>query len=195
MLRRKKIFYGWWIALAAAVLQFLGGGTFYYGLSVFFNPIRQTFGWTAAAISIAFTFQRVETGILGPVAGFLVDKVGPRKLMLAGWGIVGLGFLLMSRIDSLWAFYGTFFIIATGMSFGSQLVTITALASWFNRKRSRALSLMFIGAGVSGLLVPLLALSIDKFGWRDTLNIVGIGVWVICLPICLVMRHKPAQYG
>jgi len=195
MLRRRKIFYGWWIALVSAILLFFSGGTFFYGFTVFFNPIRQTFGWTAAATSVAFIFQRLEVGILGPLVGFLVDRVGPKKLMLSGWIIVGLGFLLMSRIDSLWAFYISFMTIAIGLSFGSFVVPTTAVANWFTKKRSRAMTLLYCGAGASGVLVPLLALSISQLGWRETLTFIGIGLWAICLPLCLVMRHRPSQYG
>ena len=89
--RRGKIFYGWWIVAAAVVLNFFVGGTFIYGFTVFFNPIRNTFGWGAAVTSVAFTLQRLETGFLEAVAGFLVDRVGPRKLMLGGWSVVGVG--------------------------------------------------------------------------------------------------------
>jgi MFS family permease len=193
--RRKGIFYGWWIVAAAATMHFFGGGTFYYGFTVFFNPIRETFGWSAAVTSVAFTLQRLEQGIIGPVAGFLVDRVGPRKLMLAGWAVVGLGFVLMSQINSLWAFYGTFVVMAVGMSFASGLVSNTAIAHWFTRKRSRALTITFMGPGLCGVLVPLLASLIGQFGWRETLTFAGIVLWVIGLPLSLVMRHKPSQYG
>ncbi len=181
--------------MVSAILNFFAGGTFFYGFTVFFNPIRETFGWTAALTSIAFTLQRIETGILGPIAGFLVDRVGPRKLMLFGWGIFGLGFILMSRINSLWAFYGSILIIAVGISFGSFIIINTTVAKWFTKKRSRALTLVYVGFGASGILVPVLALLISQFEWRTTLVIVGTGLWVICLPLCLVMRHKPEQYG
>jgi len=192
---KRKIFYGWWIVLASAILNVFAGGTFFYGFTAFFNPIRQTFGWTAAVTSIAFVFQRLEMGALGPLAGFLVDRVGPRKLALCGWSVVGLGFLLMSRIDSLWAFYGSFLVIAMGFSFGSFVVLNTAVAHWFIKKRSRALTLIYVGFGVSGILVPLVALSISQFGWRETLIIVGITLWAIGIPLSLLMRHKPEQYG
>ncbi|MBI4188248.1 MAG: MFS transporter [Chloroflexi bacterium] len=195
MLKKRKIFYGWWIVAASAALHFFSGGAFYYGFSVFFNPIRDTFGWTAAITSVAFTLRGFETGVLAPVAGILVDRLGPRKLMLSGWGIIGLGFILMSRINSLWAFYGSFLLVATGMSLSSGVVTNSAIANWFTRKRSRALAITFIGPGASGLLAPLLALSISQFGWRETLVITGIILWVVGLPLSLVIRHKPGQYG
>jgi len=193
--KSKKIFYGWWIVLAAAAMHLFGGGTFYYGFTVFFNPIRNTFGWTAAVTSIAFTLQRLESGIIGPIAGVLVDRIGPRKLMLTGWVIVGLGFLLMSRVASLWSFYSAFLLIAIGTSLASGLVSNVAIANWFSKKRSRALAITFIGPGVSGLMAPLLALLLGKFGWRETLVMVAIALPLLCLPLSLVMRHKPGQYG
>jgi len=194
---RKKItiFYGWWIVFASAVLNFFIGGTFYYGFTVFFNPIRETFGWSAATTSVAFIFQRLETGILGPIAGFMVDRVGPRKMMLCGWGIIGLGYLLMSHINSLWAFYGTFILIAIGISFGSFIVMNASVANWFFKKRSRAMTLVYVGFGASGLLVPIMAWLIERYDWRTTLLIIGVGLWVVSLPLCLIMRHKPKPYG
>ncbi len=191
----KKVFYGWWIVSAAAVLHFIGGGTFYYGFTTFFNPIRQTFGWTAAATAGAFALQRLEAGILGPAAGYLVDKLGPRKLMVSGWAVTGLGFFLMSRTDSLWTFYGSFLVIAIGTSFAFGVVTMATIANWFARKRSRAMALLYIGPGLCGVLAPLLVLSIGRFGWRDALVIVSIGLWGIGIPLSLLMRHKPGQYG
>ncbi|MFC1952826.1 MFS transporter [Chloroflexota bacterium] len=193
--RKRKLFYGWWMVAAAVVMHFFGGGTFYYGFTVFFNPIRNNFGWTAAITSVAFSLQRLEFGILGPLAGFLVDRIGPRKMMFAGWSVVGLGFLLMSRINSLWAFYAAFMVIAMGFSFASGTVINTAIANWFNRKRSRAIALTFMGPGLSGILVPILALAVSQFGWRETLTIASFVLWGVGVPLSLVMRHKPAQYG
>ena len=195
MIKKRNFFYGWWIASAGAFLNFFTGGTFNYGFTVFFNPIRETFGWNAATTSVAVSLRGVETGGLDPVVGFLVDKVGPRKLMLFGWSIVGLGFILMSRINSLWTFYGTFIIITTGISFGSSVVTHTTITHWFRKKRSRAMSIVFIGTGLSGVLAPLIALSINHYGWRETLFIIGIAAWAIGLPLSLLFRRNPEQYG
>ena len=195
MPRKRKIFYGWWMVGAATILNFFMGGTFVYGFTVFFNPIRNTFGWGAAVTSIAFTLQRLEEGFLGVFVGFLVDKVGPRKLMLAGWSVVGLGYLLMSRTDALWSFYGSFLIIATGLNFAAFVVVFTAIANWFEKKRSRAMTVVVTGFGASGALVPLVAIAVSELGWRETLTFAGIGLWLIGIPLSLLMRHKPGQYG
>lgn len=194
-LRKGKIFYGWWIVGAAAILNIFAGGTFIYGFTIFFNPIRNTFGWSAAVTSVAFTLQRFESGVFEALAGFLVDKMGPRKLMLGGWSVVGLGFWLMSRINSLWEFYGSFLLIATGMSFAVFIVIFATIANWFDKKRSRAITLVVAGFGISGMLVPLVALAVGNFGWRETLIIMAITAWLIGIPLSLLMRHKPTQYG
>ena len=162
--RKRKIFYGWWIVAAAIVLNFFVGGTFVYGFTVFFNPIRNTFGWGAAVTSVAFTLQRLESGFLEAAAGFLVDRVGPRKLMLGGWGAVGFGFLMMSRVNSLWSFYGSFLLIAVGMSFAAFIVIFAPIANWFEKKRSRAMTLVATGFGASGILVPLVAYAVGELG-------------------------------
>ena len=96
--KQRKLFYGWWMVIAGIVMHFFGGGTFFYGFTVFFNPIRQTFGWTAAVTSVAFSLQRLEFGILSPVAGFLVDRVGPRKMMFVGWAIAGMGAIIITLL-------------------------------------------------------------------------------------------------
>lgn len=193
--KKRKFFYGWWVVLASGVMRFFESGSFYYGFTTFFNPIRNTFGWTATVTSVAFSLQRLETGALGPISGFLVDRIGPRRMMFIGWSIAGLGFLLMSRINSLWAFYGAFTIIAMGMSFGAYMPGNTVIARWFIRKRSRALTLSALGPGISGTVVPLIALAIVQFGWRTSLVTLGIAAWAICLPFCLLVRDKPSHYG
>ena len=195
MSKVKNIFYGWWIVLAAAFMSILAGGTFFYGFTVFFNPIRLTFGWTAAATSVAYALRNLESGFLTPVVGILADKINPRKLLLIGWVVAGLGFLLMSRINSLWAFYASFLIIAVGFSFGAWIVLTTVVAKWFNKKRSRAFTLLGVGYGLSGVLAPLMQLSVNNFGWRTSLVIIGAVIWAIGLPLCFVIRDRPSRYG
>ena len=195
MVRKRKLFYGWWVAWTAALLNFFAGGTFIYGFTVFFNPIRNTFGWSSTVTSVAFSLRGLEIGLLDPIVGLLVDRVGPRKLLFAGWGMLGLGFLLMSRINSIWSFYATFLLLTAGFSFGSFVVLNTAITHWFNKKRSRALGIIYVGMGASGLLAPLLALSIDQLGWRTTLVVIGIVSLTVVMPLCTLMKHKPEQYG
>jgi MFS family permease len=193
--KRGKFFYGWWIVIACILMHFMGGGAFFYGFSVFFNPIRDEFGWTAAQTSIAFTLRGLETGAFSPLVGILVDRMGPRTMMVSGWVVIGLGFMVMSQIHSLWAFYGAFLLVALGMSFGTGIVMNTVVANWFNKKRSRALALVFIGPGISGVLAPVLALGIAHLDWRNTLLITGIVLLSFGVPLSFLFRHKPGDYG
>lgn len=195
MPKKNTIFYGWWIALTAAILNLVTGGTFIYGFTTFFNPIRNTFGWSAAITSFAFTLRGLESGLLDPVVGYMVDKYGPKRLILGGWFVAGLGYMLMSRINSLWMFYFAFVVIAGGFCFGTFVVFNSAVANWFIKKRSRAITLIYVGFGLSGILVPLVAWSVDQFGWRDTAVYTGLSLWLAGIPLSLVMRHKPEQYG
>ena len=195
MPKKRKVFYGWWIVLAGGFLRFYESGAFYYGFTAFFNPIRKTFGWTAAETSVAFSLQRLEAGAMGPLSGFLADRIGPRRMTLIGWTIAGLGFLLVSRVTALWAFYVSFLVIAIGMSFGAWLPVNTVITRWFTKKRSRAITLSALGPAIGGTVVPLIALAIGQFGWRTSLVILGVAAWAICLPVARVIRDSPSQYN
>jgi MFS family permease len=85
----KKIFYGWWIILACFLIASYTGGVVYYGFTAFFEPIVEEFGWSYTQVSIAFSIRGLEMGMLAPIVGFLVDRLGPRKLTFAGGFILG----------------------------------------------------------------------------------------------------------
>ncbi|MFC1936921.1 MFS transporter, partial [Chloroflexota bacterium] len=89
---KPRIFYGWWIVSATVVAFALSGGVILYGFSTFLMPLSKEFGWSRAAIAGAFSLSRVEGGLLGPIGGFLVDKYGPRKVMLFGITLTSAGF-------------------------------------------------------------------------------------------------------
>jgi len=193
--RKGRVFYGWWIVAACATLNFYIGGAFFYGFGAFFDPIRTAFGWSYTVVSFANSLQRLEGGIAAPIVGFLFDRVGPRKLMLVGLAFGGLGFVVLSRINSLWTYYVAFMLISAGFSTGGGAVNRATIANWFIRNRTKALALMVTGFGASGALVPVVVWAISRLGWRDTLFYIAIGLWVIGLPVSLLMRHRPEQYG
>ncbi len=194
--RKPKLFYGWWIVLGATIADALSGGFYLYGFSAFFMPLINDFGWSRAATSGAFSLSRIEGGLLGPLGGFLVDKFGPRKMMLIGMTMIGAGFILLSRIDSLVAFYLVFTLcIAVGVTLGIHQAVIVAVTNWFIKKRGMALGFASTGMGIGGALVPVLAWLIVQYGWRDTAVITGLTFWFVGIPIALMMRHRPEQYG
>lgn len=193
--RIPKIFYGWWIAIASSTMTTYYGGVVYYGFTAFFTPIVNEFGWTRAATSFAFSLQRLEGGIVAPIVGYLIDKLGPRKLNLFAVTVGGLGLLLLSQINSLLTFYAAFLIISVGQSAGFYTVGATTVANWFVRNRGKAMGFLTGGVCLAGTLVPVLVWLIHSYGWRWALVIAGLGMWVIGIPLSLVLRHRPEQYG
>lgn len=195
MVKVRGIFYGWWVAIAGLTYNYYQAGTFWYGFGAFFGPIVDHFGWTRAATSVAFSIQQSETGMFAPFVGYLIDKFGPRRVMVVGTTITGFGFIILSRVNSLATLYAAMAILALGMSLGSYIVISACVANWFNRLQGRALAIFTSGAGLAGTLVPLVVFMIDWQGWRTSLVIVGIGTWLIGIPLSLILRKRPEDYG
>ncbi|MEE2881272.1 MAG: MFS transporter, partial [Chloroflexota bacterium] len=144
--QQPRIFYGWYIVTAHMLFHFYMSVVFVYGMSVFLNPITMQMGWTRAQFSMAAGLQRIEGSIASPVIGFVVDRFGPRKVILTGVLLILVGVILLSQIQSLPLFYGSYLLIALGMSATIGIPFSTPVAKWFRRKRGTAMGLMFVGA-------------------------------------------------
>ena len=189
------VFYGWWIVGACSLIALYTGGVIVLGFTAVFEPIANEFGWSYTQISVAASLRGLEVGLLAPFVGFLVDRWGPRRLLIGGAIINGLGLMPLSRITSIGMFYGAFALMAIGMSACTGTVMITAVANWFRRKMAKATGIVVTGFALGGLLVPLVTALIDILGWRTAIFTLSLGVWVITLPLSLLVRHKPEQYG
>jgi len=189
------VFYGWWIVVACFFISLYVGGVVFYGFTTLIEPLADDFGWSYTQISFAASLRGMEMGILAPLVGILVDRWGPRRLLFGGLIITSLGLMLLSRTTSLGMFYGAFVLIAIGMSTCSSTVLMTAVANWFRRKIGIATGIMICGYGFSGLLIPVIVKLIDMYEWRMTLALLTIGLLAVCLPLSLLVRHKPEQYG
>ena len=190
-----RIFYGWWIVLACFLLALYRGGAATYGFTAFFDPIVEEFGWSYTTVSIAFSFRGLEMGILAPLMGFLVDRLGPRKLAFSGVLITGFGLILLGLTTSLAMFYGAFVLFIFGASGCSGTVFMTAAAHWFRRNVGKAMGIVACGGSAGGILIPLIVWLIDVYQWRITLIILGLGMWALGIPLSFIIRHRPEQYG
>ena len=189
------MFYGWWIVAAGAGIQTIVGALLMQSYGAYFVLLREDFGWSKALIAGAFAMSRIESGILGPLQGWLIDRFGPRAVMRVGLLTFGIAFMLFSRIDSLLMFYLTFFLLALGSSLGGFVSVTVALVHWFNRNRAKAVALSQSGFSLGGLAVPVVIAALSTYGWRTTAFASGVLVLLVGLPLAQLVRHRPQQYG
>ena len=192
---RDRIFYGWWIVAAGFGLEALIGALVFHAYGAYVVLLREEFGWSKTMLSAAFSMARMESGILGPIQGWLTDRFGPRALIRVGMMIFGLGFILFSQFTSTLGFFATFFLMALGSSLGGYLPISVAIVSWFRRRRALALSISATGMAVGGFLTQLVALSLTRYGWRWTAAGSGGLILLLGLPIAQLVRHRPEIYG
>lgn len=193
--RVQGVFFGWWIVAAACVIQSLNQGLLGQGFTLYFLPLQAEFGWSRALLSSGYALSHVESGVLGPLEGWLADRFGPRRVVLVGVLLLGVGFILLSMIHSLGAFFGAFLVISAGSSLCGFLPLSVAVLNWFVRQRSLALGVAMAGAGLGGVIVPMVAWGVTNHGWRSMALVSGLVIWLVGFPMALLVRHKPEQYG
>lgn len=190
-----KIFYGWWVVAACFLIAFFYTGMVSFGFTAFVEPIAVEFGWSYAQISLAASLRGMEMGIFAPLIGFWVDRFGARRLLLAGTLSIGLGLLLLSRMQSLAVFYTAFVVIGFGTSATSSTVTTPAIADWFKKDIGKALGITNTGVASGGILLPLITVLIVQYNWRTAAAILGAVMLLIGMPLCFVVRSRPAAPG
>ena len=194
--QKPRIFYGWWIVLAAFVALTFTSMTVGYGFSVFYKRLIDHFGWTRTQLAGAISLSRLETGFLGGIGGFLVDKFGPRAIILLGVVISSLGLILLSMINSLLEFYVVFILVVmVGRSLSSMIAIDTTVANWFIRRRGTAFGLLRAAVAVGAAGVIVVSWFISEFGWRAAFVASGIGTFAIGIPTAFVMKRRPEYYG
>jgi MFS family permease len=190
-----RVFYGWWIVLASAGVQLLGGALWSQATGAYMVLMQAEFGWSATVVSLAFALTRVESGLLGPLQGWMADRFGPRAILQLGTVIFGVGCMMFSQVDSLLSFFLIFALIAIGSSLGGFATLMVSLVHWFDRHRSKAVSISQIGYSVGGLCLPAVVWSLETYGWRNTAFASGVIILLLGLPIGHVVRHRPEDRG
>ena len=190
-----RLFYGWWMVLAGFGVEILHGTLLFHSFTAYVLPLEQEFGWSRAAIAGVFAMARAESGLLGPLQGWLTDRYGPRWMMVIGNAVFGLGFVLFSRVESLLSFYLCFAVIALGSSLGGFMPIATSLTNWFTRWRAAAMGIAMSGAGVGGMFVPVVVWSLAAHGWRATALWSALLIVAVAVPTSLAMRRSPEEHG
>lgn len=189
------IFYGWWILLACFIISVITGAVTFFGFTAFFDPLVKEFGWSYTQVSFALSLRGIEMSMLSPVVGFLVDRLGSRRIALWGVVTIGIGFVLLSFTQELWMFYASIILIAFGGGGCTGVVMMHVITNWFQSKIGLALGIVTSGFGASGFLIPVIVWLIDDFGWRTAVIIIGAGTWLIGIPLVFVIRNTPEECG
>ncbi|HEX2930594.1 MAG TPA: MFS transporter [Candidatus Binatia bacterium] len=180
----------WWLVIAGCITHAVNTGFSYFGMSAFFPSFEREFGWSRTAISGAFSLARVESGILGPLEGYLTDRVGAHRMLFVGLIICTLGFLALSWVNSLPMLYIVIVLgIVLGSSLGYNMPISVIIAKVFRERRSLAFGIFRMGPGISGPLVPLVGWVIGLWGWRWAAILSAIVVFSIGLPMALLINR------
>jgi MFS family permease len=184
-----------WTVVAAVWITLAIAFGLYFSFPVFFVALLEEFGWSRGATAGAFSLSSVVQGLLSPVAGLLVDRLGPRRVILAGTFLLGGGCLLSSRIASLPSLYlMTGVVAAAGVCAVGWVPSGALIARWFPDRQGSAMGLAFSGMGMGVLVIgPLAQWLIAARGWRVAYLILGAGTLAVLVPLVwLGTREAPA---
>jgi sugar phosphate permease len=180
---------------AGCGLQFLQAGLLHHAFGGYLAVLQDDRGWNKTQLSGAAALQQMESAIIGPLLGWIMDRFGPQGVIRLGVVVFGAGFMLLSTIDSLLGFYGAFIVVALGSSMCGFFPINVSLINWFERQRARALSALSLGLAFGGIFVPVVGWSLVTFGWRVTAFGSGVCAILVGLPLAMVIRNRPEDYG
>jgi len=184
------------IAVGGA-LRVLGGGLYFYGFSVFFLPLSQDLGLSRAATSLVFSLARAQGAFEGPVAGYFMDRYGPRPLILIAIVMSGVGHMLLADVQSYLALLVIYLgVVSLSFQAGFMDAPMLIANTWFIRMRTRAMSIVSASVNLGGfLLTPVLAWAIHMWGWRSAAFGAGVVFLLVGLPLALLVRRSPESMG
>ena len=195
--RLSDLYYGWRMIAVGSMLRILGGGLYFYGFSVFFLPLSQDLALSRASTSLVFSLARAQGAFEGPIAGYFMDRHGPRPLMIMALMMTSIGHMILSGVHS----YVTLLIVYMGvvsLSFHAGFMDAPMLIAntWFIRKRTMAMALISGSVGIGGFIfTPILSMFVHAFGWRQAAFACGIVFMVVGMPLALLVRRSPESIG
>jgi len=180
-------------AVTAFVVLFCIVGVALWGLPFYYDFMVQQFGWTRAQVTSGNALSKLVVGpIFGFLAGWVVDRFGPRRMMMIGILMAGVALVGLSRTSSLGMFYFFYFFNALGYVCGGPLPNQVLLTRWFDRSRGKAMGFAYLGIGIGGATVPWISHAlVQHFGWQAALRMLGFSIVVVSFPLALLVKEPP----
>ena len=194
---RLPFFYGWVIVAAAFVASLSSGGLQSFTFGVFVKPMSEGLGWSRTAMTGALAIRTYAGAALAPVYGRLVDRYGPRYLMMLTAIVGGVVTVLLSRVQEIWQFYAIFALLGlSGGTGAGGVVAESTVNKWFIRLRGRAIAFGTMGNVAAGvILAPLIGLVIATSGWQPAWLIVAAIFFILLLPFAFLTARRPEDMG
>lgn len=194
-MRRRKVFHGWKLVAAGAATQALQSGLLTQAYGNYAVLLERQFGWSKTNFSVAFALMRAESGLLGPLQGWALDRYGTKLVMRIGAVLMGLGMIGFSQITNLWQFFVALGVAAVGASLAGFLSVTSATVRWFERHRAKALSLSGTGFAIGGIATPGVVWVLRTIGWRWTAALSGLVVIAVAYPLASLFGETPEERG
>ncbi|GIW08516.1 MAG: MFS transporter [Dehalococcoidia bacterium] len=190
-----RVFRGWWVVLGGVGIQATLAGVLYQSYTAYVVPMTAEFGWSRTIFAGVTSLSQVETGITGPLQGWLLDRYGVRVVVRAGLLVTALGLALLSFTNSIPWLYGSFLIASIGATLAGFVSITTAVVNWFERRRATALAIISTGISIGGVLVLVVAWGLTTVGWRATALASAFVVLVVGLPLAQLLDSSPEKHG
>jgi sugar phosphate permease len=189
-------YYGWVVAVCAMLVLFVSNGMTIGGINVFDESLLNEFGWSRSALKFRDMLTFALVGIMGPFAGALADKLGVRRLMAVGAGLLLVSFLLYGRIQSILHMYIIHVLFAVVLVTLGLIVAIILVSHWFDQKRGTAIGIALVGTSLGGMFFPQVGTwLIKQVGWRQAMAWEAVFPAALLLLIAVLVRNKPADKG
>lgn len=192
-----RIFYGWWIILLCSLILAAGAGILSHAFTVFFLPLKRDLAVSSAAISLLYGAARLEGGVEAPLVGYLIDRFGPRVVIMVGAALSGIGLILLSMVESFISFFFVYvFVISLGFNAGFFHPVYAVVNNWFIRHRGLGFSLTGAATNIGGMIMaPLLSYWILNLGWRTGAVLAGLIILVVVVPAAIPLHRAPEVLG
>ena len=195
--RITKPFYGYYIVAVCFATLFMLWGMFINSFGIFFKPMIEDMSWSRGALGGALFMRSIGMAVAGPIAGRIMDRIGPKPVMAAGCIVAGVGMVITSFITHLWQLYVIFAFVGFGLTCSTIIPCSLVISNWFVSRRGTALASAFVGTSVGGAVMsPVATWIILNFSWRTAFLLCGGVILGVVVPaIVLIIRDRPSDIG